>query len=150
VDRVHRPVLIDGQRAPGLRFLDPRVLALFCALVMFRLLPAGFTARDLRQHVAPLLGLAPAALPAGRVTYDLRRLRLHGLIERQPKRHRYRVTDSGLRLALFLPRVWARILRPGLSTVMPDAALTDVPLRRAFDRVEQAMNDWCAQAKLAA
>jgi hypothetical protein len=150
VDRVHRPVLVDGQRAPGLRFLDPRVLALFCALVMFRLLPEGFTARDLRQHVAPLLGLAPAALPAGRVTYDLRRLRLHGLIDRQPKRHRYRVTDSGLRLALFLPRVWARTLRPGLSTVMPDAALNDVPLRRAFERVEQAMNDWCARAKLAA
>jgi hypothetical protein len=33
---------------------------------------------------------------------------------------------------------------------MPDAAPNDVPLRRAFDRVEQAMNDWCAQAKLAA
>ena len=107
--------MVDGQRVAALRFLDPRVLALFCALVLFRLLPEGFTARDLRQHVAPLLGLAPDALSAGRVTYDLRRLRLHGLIERQPKRHRYGVTDAGLRLALFLPRVWARTVRPGLG-----------------------------------
>src|SRR6266508_2125337 len=99
VERVHRPVIIDGQRVPALRFLDPRVLALFCALVVFRLLPEGFTARDLRQHVAPLLGLAPEGLRPGRVTYDLRRLRLHGLIERQPRHHRYRVTDAGLRLA---------------------------------------------------
>src|SRR5437899_6448306 len=119
VERVHRPVQVDGQRVPALRFLDPRVLALFCALVMFRLLPAGFTARDLRQHVAPLLGVAPEALSPGRMTYDLRRLRLHGLIERQPKRHRYRVTDTGLRLALFLPRLWARTIRPGLAIVMP-------------------------------
>ena len=29
VERVHRPVTVAGQRAPGLRFLDPRVLALF-------------------------------------------------------------------------------------------------------------------------
>ena len=150
VDQVHRPVVVAGQRAPALRFLDPRVLALFCALVMFRLLPEGFTARDLRQHVAPLLGLAPDALPAGRVTYDLRRLRLHGLIERQPKRHRYRVTDAGLRLALFLPRVWARTLRPGLATVMPDRAPNDGMLRRAFERLEHAMDDWCAEAKRAA
>src|SRR5262245_52796924 len=55
------------------RFLDPRVIA----LVLFRLRPEGFTARDLHQHVAPLLGLAPDALAAGRVTYDLRWLRLH-------------------------------------------------------------------------
>ena len=118
-------MIVDGQRAPALRFLDPRVQALFCALVMLRLLPEGFTARDLRQHVAPLLGLPPDDLSAGRVTYDLRRLRLHGLIERQPKRHRYRVTDAGLRLALFLPRVWARTLRPGLAIVMPDRAPND-------------------------
>jgi hypothetical protein len=149
VERVHRPRVVAGQRVPALGFLDPRVLALFCALVMFRLLPEGFTARDLRQHVAPLLGLAPDALPAGRVTYDLRRLRLHGLIARQPKRHRYRVTDAGLRLALFLPRVWARTLRPGLATVMPDAAPNTGALRRAFERLEYAMDDWCAEAQVA-
>ena len=150
VDQVHRPVVVAGQRAPALRFLDPRVLALFCALVMFRLLPEGFTARDLRQHVGPLLGLAPDALPAGRVTYDLRRLRLHGVIERQPKRHRYRVTDAGLRLALFLPRVWARTLRPGLAIVMPDRAPNDGRLRRAFEQLEHAMDAWCAETQRAA
>jgi hypothetical protein len=150
VDRVHRSIIVDGQRVAALRFLDPRVLALFCALVLFRLRPGGFTAQDLRQHVAPLLGLAPDALSAGRVTYDLRRLRLHGLIERQPKRHRYRVTDAGLRLALFLPRVWARTLRPGLATVMPDLTPNDSPLRRAFERLEQAIDESCARAKVAA
>jgi hypothetical protein len=118
VERIHRPAIIAGKRVPALRFLDPRVLALFCALVAFRLLPEGFTARDLRQQVAPLLGLPPDALRPGRVTYDLRRLRLHGVIAREPKRHRYRVTDTGLRLALFLPRVWARAVRPGLATAL--------------------------------
>ena len=150
VERVHRPVVVEGQRAPGLRFLDPRVLALFMALVVFRLLPQGFTARELRQHVAPLLGKAPSELSLGQLTYDLRRLRLHGLIERLPKRHRYRVTDAGLRVALFVPRLWARTLRPGLATVMPDTASNDSALRRAFARLEHAMDDWCREAKLAA
>lgn len=150
VERVHQPVIVGGQRAPGLRFLDPRVLALFLALVVFRLVPQGFSARELRQHVAPLLGKAPEELSPGQLTYDLRRLRLHGMIERRPKQHRYRVTDTGLRVALFVSRLWARTLRPGLATVMPDTAPNDSTLRRAFERLEQAMDDWCAEAKVAA
>jgi hypothetical protein len=150
VERVHRPIIVNGQRVAALRVLDPRVVALFCALVLFRLRPEGFSARDLRQHVAPLLGLAVEALPAGRVTYDLRRLRLRGLIVRQTQRHRYQVTDAGLRLALFLPRVWARALRPGLATVMPAIAPNNSALRRAFERLEHAIDESCAKAKVAA
>jgi DNA-binding PadR family transcriptional regulator len=149
VEHVHRPVIVQGQRVPGLRFLDPRVLALFMALVVFRLLPQGFTARELRQHVAPLLGKAPHELSLGQLTYDLRRLRLHGLIERLPRRHRYQVTDFGLRVALFVPRLWARTLRPGLATVMPDAAQNDSALRRAFERLEHVMDDWCEATRAA-
>ena len=44
------------------------------------------------------------AMTSGQITYDLRRLRLHGLIARIPHSHRYQVTDPGLRTALFLTR----------------------------------------------
>ena len=106
--------------------------------------------QELRQHLAPLLGLAPTALTPGRMTYDLRRLRLRGLIERIPQTHRYRVTILGLRLALFVTRTHARILRPGLAIVIPQIASNDCPLRAAFHRLEREMDAWCAQAKLAA
>jgi hypothetical protein len=35
------------------------------------------------------------------MTYDLRRLRLHGLIERIPHSHRYQTTADGLKITLF-------------------------------------------------
>ena len=37
-----------------------------------------------------------------------------------------------------------------LSMVMPDAAQDDTPLRRASAHLEHAMDQWCAEAKLAA
>jgi hypothetical protein len=43
----------------------------------------------------------------------------------------------------------ARSLWPALSTVMPEAASNDVPVRRTFERLEQSMDDWCAEAKFA-
>jgi hypothetical protein len=101
----------EGTRVPGLRFADPRVQALLAALCVFRLLPDGFANRDLRALIAPLLGRPAQTITAGHMTYDLRRLRLHGLIQRIPHTFRYRVTDTGLRHALFLTRLHDRVLR---------------------------------------
>jgi hypothetical protein len=123
---------------------------LFTALVMFRLLPRGFSNRDLRQHLAPLLGLEPGSISAGRMTYDLRRLRLHGLIERIPQSHRYRLTSQGLSTCLFFTRANARLLRPGLTQLLQPSADHPSSLRAAFDRFEKSMDTLCEQARLAA
>jgi hypothetical protein len=78
-------------------------------------------------HLAQLLGLPPAQLTAGRLTYDLRPLRLHGLIVRVPKTHRYLVTPFGLRLALFVTRVHARLFRPGVARSLPQRRAATTP-----------------------
>ena len=49
------------------------------------------------------------------MTYQLRRLRLHGLIQRVPKTNRYRATSFGLRAAFLLSRTDLRLLRPAMS-----------------------------------
>lgn len=115
---------------------------------MFRLQPDGFANRDLRAHLAPLLGLRPDQLSAGRMTYDLRRLKLHGLIERIPKTHRYKLTDDGLRTAIFFTRAYNRLIRTGLADLNDTTAST--PLRHAFANVEAEMDRLADRAKLAA
>ena len=112
LDGLHRPALIEGQRASALRFGDPRVQALFAALLRFDLLPCGFRNRELREAVASLCGLSPDDYGAGRMTYDLRRLRLRGLIERIPRSQRYRLTAVGLCVAMAYHRTQARVLGP--------------------------------------
>ena len=96
----HCPAHINSQRASALRFGDPRVQALLAELLRFDLLPAGFRNRELREAVAPLRGMSLDDYNAGQMTYDLRRLRLRGLIERIPHSQRYRLTAEGLCIAL--------------------------------------------------
>jgi hypothetical protein len=148
--KVNRPIQIDSQRASGLRFADPQVQALWSTMLLFQLLPTGFSNRNLRQHLAPMLGQQPADLTQGRMTYHLRRLRLHGMIERIPKSHRYRVTARGLRTAWFFTRSYNRILRPGLGQILPELSAPSSPLRRCFDKLDQQLNFWVEQAKMAA
>ena len=130
---IARPVIVDGQRAPALRFGDPRVHALLAAVAVARLQPDGFADRDLRTHLAPLLGLHPDDLSAGRMTYDLRRLRLHGLIERIPHTHRYRTTPLGWRVAVFFTHAYNRFLRTGLADIADPASSS--ALHRELDRL---------------
>ncbi|MCA1710086.1 MAG: hypothetical protein LC808_45085 [Actinobacteria bacterium] len=137
-----------GQRVPGMRFTAPRVQALLSALCVFRLLPRGFTNRDLRLHLAPQLGLAPQDMTSGQITYDLRRLRTHGLIQRIPRTHRYQLTNQGLRNALFLTRAHNRLLRTGLAQL--HGPPTPSKLRAAEKAYETALTDLTRTAGLAA
>jgi len=107
----------DGQRASALRFGDGRVQALLGVLLMLCLHFEGFRNRQLRPLLAQMLGLPTNDITPGMLTYDLRRLRLHGLIARIPKSHRYRLTKKGLGVALLYQRTYGRLLRPVLSVI---------------------------------
>jgi hypothetical protein len=147
---INGPVAAGRQRASGLRFADPRAHALLQALILFRQIAQGFRSSDLRHHLAALSGRDPESLSQGAITYQLRRLRLHGLIERLPKSFRYRVTEFGFRTALFFTRVYNRILRPGLAAALPNLRAVDAPLKRAFDQIDARVSQWIDQTQLAA
>jgi hypothetical protein len=147
--RLTAPVEVGRQRASGLRPGNERTMALLGAMVVFRLLPRGFGAAELRAHLAPLLGLAPEAVPAGRITYELRRLRLHGIIERVRGTYRYRITDSGFHEVLFLMRSHVRLFRSGLSDI-DDARATPAPIRAKLMALDAAIDRHIREAALAA
>jgi hypothetical protein len=133
-----------------LRFGDKRVQALFAVLVVFSFQLRGFSNSEMRALLARLLGFDPANYPVGKLTYDLRRLRLHGIIERIPHSHRYQLTADGLRIALFFSRTYARLLRPKLAEIMPTAPPGASVLRSAFDRLESEIQACCEKERLAA
>ena len=147
---IERPVTAGRQRASGLRFTDPRVQALLQALILFRQLPQGFRAADLRQHLAALSGCDPAAVSQGAVTYQLRRLRLHDFIERMPSSFCYRVTDLGWRAALFFTRTYNRLLRPGLAAALPALRHIATPLTHAFQALTDKVDAMVLQAHFGA
>ena len=144
---IQRPRVVGNQRASALRFQDPRAQALFHALVLFRFLPNGFSNADLRQHLQALRG---CTVSPGSVTYELRRLRLHGLVDKIAATHRYVATEAGLRYALFFTRSYARLLRPNLALALPPQARTDSVLRASLRQLEAAIDASIRRARLAA
>lgn len=148
IDHLTRPLTTaSGTRVAGLRLADPRVHALLSVLCVFRLLPRGFANRDLRPMLAQLLGVTADSITPGKMTYDLRRLRMHGLIERVPGTFRYQVTDDGITQALFLTRLHDKFLRTGLAQLAGPAGPGLPAASRAYTA---AIDDLAQTAALAA
>jgi hypothetical protein len=147
LDRLQRPTIEGAQRTSALRFGDPRVMALFQAITAFTHLPRGFRNRELRPHVEALLG---HPYSAAQMTYDLRRLRLKGLIHRIPNTHRYTATTYGLKVAFFSAKLYLRILRPEWAALLPADDQLPRPLREALDVLDVQIRKIHEDAALAA
>ena len=137
IQRVVQPAVTeDGKKALGLKFGQPRVMALLLALTMFHYLIDGFRNRDLRQQVADLRGVTLAEYTPHQMTYDLRRLRLKGLIYRPPKTNRYFVTPYGWKVARLFSRLNSRVFRHAMAMFTANDAVLPFPLRQSLDRVD--------------
>ena len=141
-ERIHQPYACEGQRTGALRFGDQRAMALAGSLCLIVHAVTGFTNKSLRGQVAGLLG---TDYSSSQMSYDLRRLRLHGLIERTPGTNSYTVTPEGIRVAVFYTKLHGRLLRPLLDGNQPPAP---VELRRALGTIEQVVSDYIANARL--
>jgi hypothetical protein len=147
-DLVQPTQTADGQPAPALKFGQPRVTALLNALCHFLWTADGLTNAQLRPLIASLLGSSYTARQMG---YDLRRLTRKGLIARLDHQKRYVLTPYGRRVALFLTKVYARVLRPGLQALdLSFTAQTPPRLRTTFAALDHAIEAHIKKAQLAA
>jgi hypothetical protein len=141
-ERIHQPYAREGQRTGALRFGDSRAMALAGALCLVVHAVTGFTNKSLRGQVAGLLG---ADYSRSQMTYDLRRLRLHGLIERVPHTNTYVTTPEGIRVAVFFTKLQRRLLGPLLEADRPPAPLE---LRTALHTIDSAIREYVNDARL--
>jgi hypothetical protein len=140
----------DGQHAPGLRFGDARVMALMAAIVGFAHLIAGFDNKTVTGLMTTLLD---QPYTARQTTYDLRRLRRKGLIERLPHSHRYLLTERGRRVAVLFTKTYGPVLTPGLVALdpaLPNALARRSPLATAWRNLTRELDRHIDQGLAAA
>jgi predicted MarR family transcription regulator len=84
------------------------------------------------------------------MTYDLRRLRAHGLITRIPHRRRYQITNTGLQHALLFTHAHDHLLRTGLAEITDPDPPAPSRLRTAARTYQAAFHKLTQRAHLAA
>jgi hypothetical protein len=97
--------------------------------------------------VVLIAGLPGSAYTPGQMTYDLRRLRLNGLIRRLPHTNRYTLTGDGIRIAVFYTKACNRLLVPLTAANQPQAP---PELRAALAVITRHVDDYATRARLPA
>ena len=94
-----------------------------------------------------MAGLVGSAYTPGKMTYDLRRLRLGGLIRRLPHSNRYMLTADGVRIAVLYTKIYNRLLVP---LTVANQAQAPPELRAALAAITRRVDDYVNRACLPA
>ncbi len=112
LQRLALPVIIGTVRYPGIRIHDARIIRLLEVLLHGANTVAGWTARQIHQAILTTFQLSAQTYGLNQLRYDLRKLKGHGLLERDGSRYAYRFTAKGLQVALLFLFFHKRLCGP--------------------------------------
>ena len=144
--RLAKPLIQGKTKVAGIKLENTRLMRLLELLMQgagghFR----KWTTALLHQAVLDAYNLKPKDYTLTQLRYDVRKLRLHGLIERVPKSYAYRFTPKGTKLSILLVQLRKRVYGPlafGLFRIRPNPEfIPDSRFQKAYLKVEKAMDD---------
>jgi hypothetical protein len=144
LQRIALPIAIGSVRYPGIKIHDTRIIRLCEVLLHGGTHAGGWTANQIHQAVLTTFHLSDKSDGLNQLRYDLRKLRGHGLIERDGTRYAYRLTLKGVQVALLFLFFHKRLCGPLANSRFhhrPDAKhRPHSQLEVAYHRADKAIN----------
>jgi len=112
LQRLALPVTIGSVRYPGIKIHDTRIIRLLEVLLHGGNTVGGWTTKEIHQAVLTTFRLSPKTYGLNQLRYDLRKLKGHGLLQRDGTRYAYRLTSKGVQVALLFLFFHKRLCGP--------------------------------------
>ena len=112
LQRLALPVTIGSVRYPGIKIRDTRIIRLLEVLLHGSNTVGGWTAKQIHEAVLTTFRLSPQTYGLNQLRYDLRKLKGHGLLERDGSRYAYQLTAKGVQVALLFLFFHKRLCGP--------------------------------------
>jgi len=145
LQRLALPITVGSVRYPGIKIHDPRVIRLLEVLLHGGNTVSGWTARQIHHAVLTTFQLSPKTYGLNQLRYDLRKLKGHGLLERDGSRYAYRLTPKGVQVALLFLFFHKRLCGPLANSRFhhtPDPAhAPHSKLEAAYYKADQAIQN---------
>ncbi len=112
LQRLALPITVGTAKFPGIKIHDTRMIRLMEILLHGGTTAGGWTARQIHDAILTAFQLSATRYGLNQLRYDLRKMKAHGLIERDGKRYAYRLTDKGIKVALTFVLFHQRLCGP--------------------------------------
>jgi len=100
LQRLALPITVGTARLPGIKIHDTRMIRLMEILLHGSTQLAGWRSKQIHQALLTAYGLSDQRYRLNQLRYDLRKMKAHGLVQRDCKRYAYRLTHKGTKVAL--------------------------------------------------
>ena len=145
LQRLALPITIGRVRHPGIKIQDTRMIRLLEVLLHGGNTVGGWTAKQIHQAVLTTFQLSPHTYGLNQLRYDLRKLKGHGLLERDGSRYAYQLTGKGVQVALLFLFFHKRLCGPLANSRFhhqPDPAhRPNSKLEAAYHKADKAIED---------
>ena len=145
LQRIALPVTIGSVRYPGIKIHDTRIIRLLEVLLHNGNTVGGWTAKHIHAAVLTTFQLSPKTYGLGQFRYDLRKLKGHGLLQRDGRRYACRLTTKGVDVALLFLFFHKRLCGPLANSRFhhkPDPAnRPDSKLEAAYHKADKAIEN---------
>ena len=143
LQRIALPITKGSVRYPGIKIHETRVIRLMEVLLHGGTHVGGWTAKAIHEAVLTTFGLSEKRYRLNQLRYDLRKLKGHGLLERDGSHYAYRLTTKGAEVALLFLFFHKRLCGPLAYSRFhhqPDAQhRPDSRLEAAYHRADAAI-----------
>jgi hypothetical protein len=143
LQRLALPITVGAVRYPGIKIHEPRLIRLLEVLLHGGTQLGGWTAKQIHHAVITTFDLSESSYRLNQLRYDLRKLKGHGLLQRDGSRYAYRLSSKGVRVALLFLFFHKRLCGPLANSCFhhrPDAAHHPASkLEVAYHRADKAI-----------
>ncbi len=145
LQRIALPITLGSVRYPGIKIHDTRVIRLLEVLLHSGSAVGGWSAKQIHQSVLTTFHLTEKTYGLNQLRYDLRKLKGHGLLERDGRRYAYRLSAKGMNVALLFLFFHKRLFGPLANSRFhhqPDAEhRPNSKLEAAYHKADRAIEE---------
>jgi hypothetical protein len=145
LQRLALPLTVGSVRYPGIKIHDTRIIRLLEVLLHAGNTLGGWTTKQIHQAVLTSFQLSPQSYGLNQLRYDLRKLKGHGLLQRDGTRYAYRLTPKGVQVALLFLLFHKRLCGPLANSRFhhtPDPVhAPDSKLEAAYHKADKAIQN---------
>jgi hypothetical protein len=110
--KIALPVSSGKTKIAGIKIHDTRMMRLMEVLLHGGTQLNGWRSAEIHQSILSSFGLSSDRYTLTQLRYDLRKMKAHGLLERNGKRYLYRLTEKGIKVALMFVLFHQRVCGP--------------------------------------
>jgi len=137
LQRLALPITVGTAKFPGIKIHDTRMIRLMEPFLHGGTTVGGWRAQDIHAAILTAFGLTAERYGLNQLRYDLRKMKAHGLLERDGKRYAYRLTGKGTKVALLFVLFHKQLCGPLANSLFhhqPD------PASRPKSKLETALH----------